>query len=219
MEVIIFRWSHTTLFLIAFSGRQQTKYCIINYCCIINLLLNSRKISRWKSSFSPCNLALSSAFVNWAEALCTFLSAFPLLLTHGALLSPVCCSKYLPMDFGCLRVQQRAMWAASHMNSSCQVPLSHQSPVPEQQCSPVALLGSSASSSQESSSKQEKPASPAALLLLYHTGDHMKGLFPLFKGLLLLMLHCLWRAGTELETCPGQRDIPNTPHFIVSLSQ
>lgn len=188
-EVIIFRWSQMTLFFITFSGRQEIKYCLINYYCIINLLLNSRKIPRWKSSFSICNLAFSSASVNWPKAFCTFLSAFSLLLTR--VLCPVC-SEYLPMDFGCL-AKFRSAWECKRgqcgqdptWNSSCQVLLPHQSPDPEQQCSPVALLGSSAAASwsQAANRKSQLHQLPATLLLLYNTGDHMKGPFPLFKGL------------------------------------
>lgn len=42
--------------------------------------------------------------------------------------------------------------------------------------------------------------------------------FPCSKGFLLLTLHCLWHALTELETCSG-KDAFLTLHFIVSLSQ
>lgn len=183
MEVIIFRWSHITLFFITFSLRQQMKYCIIS------LLLNSSKISRLKSSFSICNLTFSSAFVNWSKAFWSFLSAFPLLFAQCA----VCFAQSV--------VPRICLWILAAL-LSLGVPESvkegnvgtiprgiHPAPSSSKYWPWTAvwpLLGSSASSSwsQAANRKSQLHQLPPALLLLYNTGDHMKGLLSLFKGLL-----------------------------------
>lgn len=68
----------------------------------------------------------------------------------------------------------------------------------------------------ELSSKEEKSTLPLldALLLLYNTGDAMKGLFSLFKGLFVTNAVLM-----ELETCLAKRDSLNClPMTRISIS-
>lgn len=146
---------------------------------------------------------------------CTFLLAFPLLLTY--VLCPICCSSI------CLWILDAllSLGVPESITEGNVVSIPHgihhamcffiKVLTLKQQCSPVALLGSSASSSwsQAANRKSQLHQLPATLLLLYNTGDHMKGLLPCSKGFLLLTKVCLWHAVTELETCPG-KDIPST---------
>ena len=138
----------------------------------------------------------------------------------------------LLMDFGC-RAKFRSAWKCSRgqcrqhpmWNSPHRVPLPHQSPDPEQQCSPIALPGSSTSLPLEVEQQKWKASfTNFQVFYCYCTTQvtRWRDFFPCLKGVLLLTLHWLWHAITELETCSSSasgKQILLKLHFTVSLSQ